>query len=114
MKNVNDIRADILAAMQAAAEPESGDLNKSAHQVLADAIEGYLTASTATASKSAPKGGKAIKSKGIALTAAVQGGPANLRPVSLMMKANLDELTPEQRAALERLGYIINQGGNNI
>ncbi|MDF9334339.1 hypothetical protein OH690_09765 [Escherichia coli] len=66
MKNVNDIRADILAAMQAAAEPESGDLNKSAEQVLADAIEGYLTASTATASKSAPKA-KTIKEKGIAL-----------------------------------------------
>lgn len=63
MKNVNDIRADILAAMQAAAEPESGDLNKSAEQVLADAIEGYLTASTATASKSAPKA-KTIKEKG--------------------------------------------------
>ena len=109
MKNVNDIRADILAAMQAAAEPESGDLNKSAEQVLADAIEGYLTASTATASKSAPKGGKAIKSKGIALTAAVQGGPANLRPVSLMMKSKIEDLTNEQRLALKYLGYQINR-----
>lgn len=109
MKNVNDIRADILAAMQAAAEPESGDLNKSAHQVLADAIEGYLTASTATASKSAPKGGKAIKSKGIALTAAVQGGPANLRPVSLMMKSKIEDLTNEQWLALNYLGYQINR-----
>lgn len=109
MKNVNDIRADIYAAMQAAAEPESGDLNKSAHQVLADAIEGYLTASTATASKSAPKGGKAIKSKGIALTAAVQGGPANLRPVSLMMKSKIEDLTNEQWLALNYLGYQINR-----
>ncbi|MFW0975608.1 hypothetical protein [Leclercia pneumoniae] len=109
MKNVNDIRADILAAMQAAAEPESGDLNKSAHQVLADAIEGYLTASTATASKSAPKGGKTIKSKGIALTAAVQGGPANLRPVSLMMKSKIEDLTNEQWLALKYLGYQINR-----
>lgn len=106
MKNVNDIRADILAAMQAAAEPDSGDLNKSAEQVLADAIEGYLTAS---ASKSAPKA-KTIKEKGIALCHQAQGYSANLRPVSLMMKASLDELTPEQRAALERLGYDINQG----
>lgn len=79
MKNVNDIRADILAAMQAAAEPESGDLNKSAEQVLADAIEGYLTASTATASKSAPKA-KTIKEKGIALCHQAQGYSANLRP----------------------------------
>ena len=84
MKNVNDIRADILAAMQAAAEPESGDLNKSADQVLADAIEGYLTASTATASEPAPKSGKTIKEKGIALCHQAQGYSANLRPVSLM------------------------------
>ena len=109
MKNVNDIRDDILAAMQAAVEPESGDLDKSADQVLADAIEGYLTASTATASKSAPKGGKAIKSKGIALTAAVQGGPANLRPVSLMMKSKIEDLTNEQWLALKYLGYQINR-----
>lgn len=40
MKNVNDIRGDILAAMQAAAEPESVEIAKSADQVLADAIEG--------------------------------------------------------------------------
>lgn len=114
MKNVNDIRADIradiLAAMQAAAEPESGNLNKSADQLLADAIEGYLNASTATASEPAPKSGKTIKEKGIALCHQAQGYSANLRPVSLMMKASLDELTPEQRAALERLGYVINQG----
>ncbi len=110
MKNVNDIRADILAAMQAAAVPESGDLNKSADQVLADAIEGYLTASTATASESAPKSGKTLKEKGIALCHQAQGYSANLRPVSLMMKADVSTLTPEQRAALERLGYVINQG----
>ncbi len=41
-----------------------------------------------------------------------QGYSANLRPVSLMMKASLDELTPEQRAALDRLGYVINQGND--
>ncbi|CZU21547.1 MULTISPECIES: hypothetical protein [Enterobacter] len=109
MKNVNDIRADILAAMQAAAEPESGDLNKSADQVLADAIEGYLTASTATASKSAPKA-KTIKEKGIALCHQAQGYSANLRPVSLMMKADVSTLTPEQIEALKRLGYAINGG----
>ena len=108
MKNINDIRADILAAMQAAAEPE--DLNKSAEEALAEAVQSYLSASTATASEPAPKGGKAIKSKGIAMTCAAQGYSANLRPVSLMMKASLDELTPEQRAALERLGYAINGG----
>lgn len=110
MKNVNDIRADILSAMQAAAEPESGDLNKSADQVLADAIEGYLTASTATASEPAPKGGKSIKQKGIALTHQAQGYSANNRPVSLLMKADVSTLTPEQIESLKRLGYAINGG----
>lgn len=108
MKNVNDIHADILAAIQAAAEPESGDLNKSADQVLADAIEGYLTASTATASKSAPKA-KTIKEKGIALCHQAQGYSANLRPVSLMMKSKIEDLTNEQWLALQYLGYQINR-----
>lgn len=108
MKNVNDIYADILAAIQAAAEPESGDLNKSADQVLADAIEGYLTASTATASKSAPKA-KTIKEKGIALCHQAQGYSANLRPVSLMMKSKIEDLTNEQWLALQYLGYQINR-----
>ncbi|EFN1795368.1 TPA: hypothetical protein J1564_000070 [Escherichia coli] len=108
MKNINDIRADILAAMQAAAEPE--DLNKSAEEALAEAVQSYLSASTATASEPAPKSGKTLKEKGIALCHQAQGYSANMRPVSLMMKASLDELTPEQRAALERLGYVINQG----
>lgn len=108
MKNVIDIRADILAAMQAAAEPE--DLTKSAEEALAEAVQSYLSASTATASEPAKKAGKAFKDKGIALCHQAQDYSANLRPVSLMMKASLDELTPEQRAALERLGYVINQG----
>lgn len=110
MKTVNDIRADILAAMQAAAELESGDLNKSAEDALSEAVQSYLTASTATASKSAPKAGKAIKEKGIALCHREQGFSANLRPVSLMMKSKIEDLTEEQRAALERLGYVINLG----
>lgn len=114
MKNVNDIRADILAAMQAAAEPENGDLNKSAEDALVEAVQSYLSASTATASEPAPKSGKSIKSKGIALCHQAQGYSANLRPVSLMMKADVSTLTPEQCAALERLGYVINQRGNNI
>ena len=109
MNNIEAIRASIREAMTAGIdEPE--DLNKSAEEALAEAVQSYLSASTATASKSAPKGGKAIKSKGIAMTCAAQGYSANLRPVSLMMKASLDELTPEQRAALERLGYAINGG----
>lgn len=113
MNNIEAIRASILEAMIAGTDkPE--DLNKSAEDALAEAVQSYLTASTETASEPAKKAGKAIKEKGIALCNQAQGYSANLRPVSLMMKANLDELTPEQRAALERLGYIINQGGNNI
>lgn len=109
MNNIEAIRACIREAMTAGTdEPE--DLNKSAEEALAEAVQSYLSASTATASEPAPKSGKTIKEKGIALCHQAQGYSANLRPVSLMMKASLDELTPEQRAALERLGYDINQG----
>ncbi|HIC0890147.1 TPA: hypothetical protein ACWZ1E_001882 [Enterobacter hormaechei] len=109
MKNLEAIRASILKAIaEGTDEPE--DLNKSAEDALAEAVQSYLSASTATASEPAKKAGKAIKDKGIALCHQAQGYSANLRPVSLMMKASLDELTPEQRAALERLGYDINQG----
>ncbi|EMG9280235.1 hypothetical protein AB6H28_14475 [Enterobacter cloacae] len=109
MNNIEAIRACIREAMTAGTdEPE--DLNKSAEEALAEAVQSYLSASTATASEPAPKSGKTIKEKGIALCHQAQGYSANLRPVSLMMKASLDELTPEQRAALERLGYVINQG----
>ncbi|ASO78542.1 TPA: hypothetical protein ACQ72S_002567 [Escherichia coli] len=109
MNNIEAIRASIREAMTAGTdEPE--DLNKSAEEALAEAVQSYLSASTATASEPAPKSGKTIKEKGIALCHQAQGYSANLRPVSLMMKASLDELTPEQRAALERLGYDINQG----
>lgn len=109
MNNIEAIRASIREAMTAGTdEPE--DLNKSAEEALAEAVQSYLSASTATASEPAPKSGKTIKEKGIALCHQAQGYSANLRPVSLMIKASLDELTPEQRAALERLGYVINQG----
>jgi histone H3/H4 len=109
MKNLEAIRASILKAIaEGTDEPE--DLNKSAEDALAEAVQSYLSASTATASEPAKKAGKAIKDKGIALCHQAQGYSANLRPVSLMMKASLDELTPEQRAALKRLGYVINQG----
>ena len=112
MNNIEAIRASIREAMTAGTdEPE--DLNKSAEEALAEAVQSYLSASTATASKSAPKA-KTIKEKGIALCHQAQGYSANLRPVSLMMKADVSTLTPEQRAALERLGYVINQRGNNI
>ncbi|MCF8580972.1 hypothetical protein L2X67_14200 [Enterobacter ludwigii] len=109
MKNFEAIRASILEAMTAGTdEPE--DLNKSAEDALAEAVQSYLSASTATASEPAPKSGKTIKEKGIALCHQAQGYSANLRPVSLMMKADVFTLTPEQRAALERLGYVINGG----
>lgn len=109
MKNINDIRTSIMAAL-AAGTDEPEDLGKSAEDALAKAVQSYLTASTAIASEPAKKAGKAIKEKGIALCHEAQGYSANLRPVSLMMKADVSTLTPEQRAALERLGYVINQG----
>lgn len=109
MKNINDIRADILAAIQAAGTDEAETLNKSAEDTLAEAVHNYLTASTTSTNEPAKKAGKNIKEKGIALCHQLQNYSANLRPVSLLMKADVSTLTPEQLAALKRLGYAINQ-----
>src|SRR5690606_3508085 len=78
MKNFEAIRASILKAIaEGTDEPE--DLNKSAEDALAEAVQSYLSASTATASEPAKKAGKAIKEKGIALCHQAQGYSANLR-----------------------------------
>lgn len=54
MNNIEAIRASIREAMTAGTdEPE--DLNKSAEEALAEAVQSYLSASTATASEPAPK-----------------------------------------------------------
>ncbi|WMY75830.1 hypothetical protein RHD99_07785 [Buttiauxella selenatireducens] len=107
MKKLEEVRAELLKAMTTAnAEDEREDLSKSADQALADAIQGYLSVSNEPAT---PKVGKTIKEKGIALCHSVQGYSANLRPVSLMMKSKLEDLTTEQLEALKRLGYAINQ-----
>ncbi|HEY3588474.1 MAG TPA: hypothetical protein VGL07_00085 [Buttiauxella sp.] len=105
MKTLEEVRAELLKAMNTTqADPES--INKSTEQVLADAIQDYLSVSNEAA---APKG-KTIKEKGIALCHQSQGYSANLRPVSLMMKADLNTLSTDQIEALKRLGYTINQG----
>lgn len=107
MKNIEEIRASILKAIaEGTDEPE--DLSKSAEDALSEAVQSYLIASTATASEPAKKAGKTIKEKGIALCHQVQNYSANLRPVSLLMKADVSTLTPEQIEALKRLGYAIN------
>ncbi len=63
MNNIEAIRASIWEAMTAGTdEPE--DLNKSAEEALAEAVQSYLSASTTTASEPAPKSGKTIKEKG--------------------------------------------------
>lgn len=109
MNNIEAIRASILDAMTTGTDEPEG-LSKSAEDALASAIQNYLTASTATASEPASKGGKSIKRKGIALTAAAQGGPANLRPVSLLMKSKIEDLTEAQKATLELLGCQMKEG----
>lgn len=109
MKTIEEIRASILEAMIAGTdEPEN--LSKSSEEALSEAVQNYLTASTATASEPASKGGKSIKRKGIALTAAAQGGPANFRPVSLLMKSKIEDLTEAQKATLELLGCQMKEG----
>lgn len=108
MKNIEEVRASIMAAMSAGIqEPE--DLSKSAEDALSEAVQSYLTTSNATASEPAKKAGKAIKEKGIAICHHSQGYSANLRPVSLMMKSNLKDLTDEQWLALQHLGYQISK-----
>lgn len=95
------VKQALLEAMKANQEPTPDDINKSAQSVLDDAIDAYLTVPQKTAT---------IKLKGIALTHKEQGYSANLRPVSLLMKADVNELTDEQKEALARLGYVINGG----
>lgn len=94
------VKQQLLEAMQANEKPTPDNINKSAQNVLDDAIDAYLTVPQKTAT---------IKLKGIALTHQAQGYSANLRPVSLLMKADVKDLTNEQKAALARLGYMINK-----
>lgn len=73
------------------------DIEKSKSEVLNDSITAYLNQKKATPEvvekqpETTPEAeinkGRKVKSKGIALTAAAQGGPANGRPVSLLMKS---------------------------
>lgn len=108
MKTLQDIKKELLDAMNSSANEEDPEsINKNADQVLADAIQSYLIVSNKPA---ASKVGKSIKEKGIALCHQAQGYSANLRPVSLMMKAELNTLSTEQIEALKRFGYTINQG----
>ncbi|HEJ8152775.1 TPA: hypothetical protein SMI62_001981 [Klebsiella oxytoca] len=112
MKTLYDLRASLLEAMSTAADPV--ELNKSAEDVLADAVQEYLSASNAATSEPTTGRGR----PGIAITHKLQGYSANLRPVSLLMKSGismqinksaLDNASPEIIAALKRLGYDVNQ-----
>ncbi|CAI1090434.1 hypothetical protein [Serratia ficaria] len=70
------------------------DIEKSKADVLNDSITAYLNQKKPTLEvvegqpETTPEAIKKIKSKGIALTAAAQGGLANGRPVSLLMKSS--------------------------
>ncbi|BEN87766.1 hypothetical protein SMQC07_15650 [Serratia marcescens] len=57
---------------------------KTAGEVLEELIANHAAENTTQA---AGKAGRTIKSRGIALCAAVQGGPANNRPDALLMKS---------------------------
>lgn len=115
MKNLEDIRAELLQSMQKAHSNDSSTGNASkisasstpeelqkastvAQDALTAAVADYLAQSAATknaaaalsaANASALKAprGKRIKEKGIALCHESQGYSANLRPDSLLMKA---------------------------
>lgn len=122
INTLEQVRNGIMAALTAASEPKK--LNKNADDVLAEAVQNYLSGSNTEASHSAtskPTPGRGRP--GIALTHKLQGYSANLRPVSLLMKSGitpgislrinksaLENATPEVLAALKRLGYDVNQG----
>ncbi|MDW6052380.1 hypothetical protein SBU70_27330, partial [Klebsiella pneumoniae] len=87
---------------------------KSAEEVLADAVQEYLSAPSVATSEPTTGRGR----PGIAITHKLQGYSANNRPVSLLMKSGismqinksaLDNASPEIIAALKRLGYDVNQ-----
>lgn len=118
MKTLEEVRAELLKAMNTALAEDPESINKSADQVLADAIQGYLTTTADVPAEPAPKSGKRIKEKGIALThMELQGGAANKRNTPLLMKANgvslnvnkaaLENADPEILAALANLGYVL-------
>lgn len=118
---LEQVRNGIMAALTVASEPKK--LNKNADDVLAEAVQNYLSGSNTEVSHSAtsePTPGRGRP--GIALTHKIQGYSANLRPVSLLMKSGitpgislrinksaLENTTPEVLAALKRLGYDVNQ-----
>lgn len=126
------VKQALLEAMQKQSEPTQDDINKSAQDALDDAIEAYITNSNKTLAEQkadaytafTESGGKdllplyqvgastvkTMKKKGIAITHQAQKYSANNRPVSLLMKSGVDlnTLTREQRAVLERLGYSLN------
>lgn len=97
---------EALEAQQIADEQSHSEINKSSQDALQSAIDDYLTNPLATLLT--PQKTATIKLKGIALTHEAQGYSANLRPVSLLMKMKPEDLTPELRAKLEKLGYILN------
>lgn len=119
MKTLEEVRAELLKAMNTALAEDPESINKSADQVLADAIQGYLTTTADVPAEPAQKSRKRIKEKGIALThMELQGGAANKRNTPLLMKskngftldvnkAALENADPEILAALAKLGYVL-------
>ncbi|MFA1282095.1 hypothetical protein ACDI96_05225 [Citrobacter telavivensis] len=126
------VKQALLEAMKANEQPEPEEVTKASENVLQNAIDAYITNSNKTLAEQkadaysafTESGGenllplyqvgqstiKVLKEKGIAMTHQAQGGPANLRPISLLMKAKVEDLTQEQIEILKRLGYVINQG----
>lgn len=127
MKTLQDIKKELLAAMNAAAnaEGEAKVINKAAdtEKNLADAIQNYLNTgvnvpavSTVPATQAS---GKRIKEKGIAIThMELQGGAANKRNAPLLIKskhgvsmnvnkAALENADPTILKALKKLGYVL-------
>lgn len=95
MKDLNSLVAELRQQLTERQAVEAVDIEKSTADLLNDSITAYLNQKKAMpeATEEQPATpeaeiaeGRKVKSKGIALTAAAQGGPANGRPVSLLMK----------------------------
>ncbi|EKF64146.1 hypothetical protein B194_2875 [Serratia plymuthica A30] len=91
MKDLNSLVAELrqqLAERQAP-EAEQSSISKAKDGLAATIAEHIKKQTAATEEPATPEAEiRKIKSKGIALTAAAQGGPANGRPVSLLMKSS--------------------------
>ncbi|MGX1956631.1 hypothetical protein [Serratia proteamaculans] len=93
-------------AERQASDAEQSSISKAKDGLGATIAEHIKKQTAATEEPATPEAVKKIKSKGIALTAAAQGGPANGRPVSLLMKSS-DQPTIKRQQLISKSGVPV-------